>query len=741
MTSGVPIGNSLRVNRRRFLGVSGVGLASAALPAPAATQVPSKGMDTRSWYKTAYRRNVIDMHIADWDDEFLSKFDPDQYVNTLSRSQVQSAVVYAHSHVGLCNFPTKVGRTHRAMEGKDHLARTIYNCHQSGIAVVLYASMIHDLWAFQKNPDWRITLVNGEPTGHQTRPRFGLVCPNSPYRDYATALVQEICEQFDFEGIRFDMTYWPTVCFCRHCRNRFAEEVGGTLPTVIDWEDTQWVAFQRRREAWLAEFTGLLTSTVKSNKPDVSVEHQASGFTGNWVRGVSVDLAQHNDFLQGDFYGDALQGSFVRKFFYNLSKNLPYAFETSVMVHIVNHTAKKSEDLLRTKAFASLGDGGAFVFIDAVDPVGTLNPTVYEHMRKIFDKTKVYEPYLGGELCQDVGIYLSTESKCDFADNGKTIDSSLTRFLERQTTVSKRMPHVEAALAVCQACRSNHIPFGVITRKNLSDLRRHKVLVLPNVLMMDESETIAIREFVRNGGRLYASKFSSLITSQGKRKDDFLLSDVFGVSYEGETEENYTYLAPSDGVEDLFSGYSREYPLGLEGSQLKIDVQSSAQILGTLVLPYTDPRDMDVFASIHSNPPGRWTDQPALVMNEYGKGKSIYVAGDLENGDLYPDVVVRLLQLLSSKFCFEADAPSSVEVTQFVKSDSRILLNLVNFQAELPNLPVEGIRIRVRTGGRNVQSVGVVPGGAELDFDQTEDYVSFAAPVLEDFLMLAVDLA
>ena len=178
----------------------------------------------------------------------------------------------------------------------------------------------------------------------------------------------------------------------------------------------------------------------------------------------------------------------------------------------------------------------------------------------------------------------------------------------------------------------------------------------------------------------------------------------------------------------------------MEGSQLKIDVQSSAH-LGTLVLPYTDPRDMDVFASIHSNPPGRWTDQPALVMNEYGQGKSIYVAGDLENGDLYPDVVVRLLRLLSSKFCFEADAPSSVEVTQFVKSDSRILLNLVNFQAELPNLPVEGIRIRVRTGGRNVQSVGVVPGGEELDFDQTEDYVSFAAPVLEDFLMLAVDLA
>ena len=37
--------------------------------------------DTRAlpWYATAYRRAVIDMHIPDWDDAFLSRFDAERY--------------------------------------------------------------------------------------------------------------------------------------------------------------------------------------------------------------------------------------------------------------------------------------------------------------------------------------------------------------------------------------------------------------------------------------------------------------------------------------------------------------------------------------------------------------------------------------------------------------------------------------------------------------------------------------
>ena len=57
------------------------------------------------------------MHITDDDEWFLSEMDPDAYVDSLVRSRSQSAVAYAHSHVGLCYFPTKVGRMHRGLRG------------------------------------------------------------------------------------------------------------------------------------------------------------------------------------------------------------------------------------------------------------------------------------------------------------------------------------------------------------------------------------------------------------------------------------------------------------------------------------------------------------------------------------------------------------------------------------------------------------------------------------------------
>ena len=729
------------VDRRTFLQASAGGLAGAALfSGPSLAATPEKS--SAPWYRNAYRRNVIDMHITDWNEEFLSQFDPDEYVRILKLSQVQSAVVYAHSHVGLCNFPTKVGQTHRGMQGKDHLARVIEQCHKHDISVVLYSSVIHDRWAFDNHPDWRIMLASGRPTGHQTRPRFGLCCPNSPYRDYIAALAKEICDGYDFEGIRFDMTYWPTVCYCRHCRNRFASEVGGKLPTIINWEDPRWTKFQRRREVWLTEFAKLLTSTVKAIKPHASVEHQASGYPGNWVRGVDETLAAQNDFLQGDFYGDALQGSFVRKLFYNLSENLPYGFETSVMVSIPNHTAKKPVDLLRAKAYASLADGGAFIFIDAIDPVGTLNQTVYEHMAKIFDETKAYEPYFGGRLCQDVAIYLSTWSKCDFSDNGKSVDDQLSRFLERHPSLSKKMPHVDAAVSVCKACRNHHLPFGVITKRNLGDLARHRVLVLPNVLMMDEEEADAVREYVRNGGTLYASKYTSLITKEGERLKDFRLADVFGVSYVGETKEQYTYIAPTDDAKQLFAGYSPKYPLGVDAAQLKIKAHAGSRVLGTLTLPYTDPADMDRFASIHSNPPGIATDHPAVVMNQFGKGKAVYVAGELENSDLYLDTVAGLIGMLSGEFCFEVQAPSSVEVTLFDQEEkNRYLINLVSFQKELPNIPVEGITVKVKTEGKKVARLISLPDETNLDYASKNGWTSFAVPRLENFVMLAMDFA
>jgi len=668
------------------------------------------------------------MHIPDWDERFLSEFDADAYVEMLARAQVQSAVVYAHSHVGLCTYPTKVGRMHRGLKGQNILAEVIERCHRRGISVVVYVSLIYDRWADEAHPDWRIVKANGAFASEGSR--HGLLCPNSPYREYVVALTEELCERFDFEGIRFDMTFWPCVCYCRYCRKRFDEEVGGELPRLVNWEEPRWVGFQHKREEWLAEFASLATSTVKRLKPCASVEHQASTYILHWGFGVTEKLVPHNDFLQGDFYGDALQGSFVRKFLYNLSPNLPYGFETSICVELANHTTMKSQELLIAKACAAVADGGAFVFIDAIDPVGTLNPAVYERMGAVFEETKRYDPYRGGEMCQDVAVYFSMASKFDLAENGKAVDSGF----------SHRVPHQHAAVSACKSLITHHIPYGVITKKDLRDLARHQLLVLPEVLVIDEEEATAIREWVHGGGSLYASRHTSLIAEEGRRRSHFLLADVFGVSYCGETGESVTYVAPVAGKESLFGGHTAKYPAYVGSSQVLVTPRDGAEVLGTITLPYTDPADPTRFSSIHSNPPGRPTTRPAVVLNRFGKGAAIYAAGDLESSPEHRETFVRLLGLIARPFSLEVDGPKAVEATLFHQPDrGRFIVNLLNFQSELPNIPVDGIRVRLRLDGRQVRRVLVVPEERELPHAVSGAYVEFAAPRLETFRMLAVD--
>jgi hypothetical protein len=689
------------------------------------------------------------MHITADDPRFMSEFDAQKYVEMLLRSQSQSVVLYTHSHVGLCNFPTKVGQMHPGLKGRDILREMIDECHKHGIGVAAYYSVIYDTWAYRTHPDWRIIGADGQPVAE--RSRYGVCCVNSPYRDHVASIVEELCWNYEFEGIRFDMTFWPRVCYCHHCQECFARETGRDLPKVINWEDPHWVSFQRKREEWLVDFAALQTATVRRFKPGASIEHQASTYHAGWRLGVTQRLARENTFLQGDFYGDSLQGSVARKMFYNLTENRPGAFETSIGVDLRNYTALKSKELLTCKAYAALADASAFLFIDSIDPVGTLNPTVYDKMGHIFEQTKVYEPHVGGELCQDVGIYLSTESKCDFADNGKPVDGA---------GLSSSMPHVEAVQGAAKALIEHHLPFGVITKKSLKNLAQHKIVVLPDVLMMDQEEADAFREYVRAGGSLYASRYTSLITKDGRRQPDFLLADVFGASYKGETQENFTYIAPAEAGRDralasLFGEYTVRHPLGLKTQQMKIEAAPGAQVLGRLVLPYTDPSDPMRYASIHNNPPGVYTGRPAMVMNRFGKGAAIYVGGAIENNDPSRDVFVALLRLLAPSFSFEADAPKAVEMTVFHQADrGRIIINLLNFQKDLPNIPVEGIRARVRLaspergaapfgkgeGSRpGVRRLIGLPGETPVSYEVKDGYVHFVAPRFETFQMLALE--
>ena len=158
----------------------------------------------------------------------------------------------------------------------------------------------------------------------------------------------------------------------------------------------------------------------------------------------------------------------------------------------------------------------------------------------------------------------------------------------------------------------------------------------------------------------------------------------------------------------------------------------------TLVWPTDDPTR---FASIHSNPPWQPTDRPEVVLNRFGKGRAIYCASPLETVESLDGAFVRLVRRLHDRFSFEADAPAAVELTLFHQPERhRYRLSLVNFQKDLPNIPVTDIPVRLRLPEKVVRVVQL-PGDRRIQHTEADGVVRFIVPRLETLAILAVIVA
>lgn len=683
------------------------------------------------WYERSYRRNLVDMHINDSDPVYMSQYDPVKYVDNLVAAKVDTAILYAGNCLGICFWPTKAGHMHKNLGGRDIVREAVAECRKRGLNVNVYFN-IWSRWAYDTHPEWRYRDANGQGMYVESDgQRYGMCCSNTGYADYVLRQVDDLVGNYDMDGFWVDMIGWfGGVCCCDSCKARYQRETGRSFPEKMDWLDEHWRDFQKHREAWHAEFARKIRETALARKPGISVVFQSASWALGWSIGLSKELYDQSDYLAGDFYGDPVEQSFVCKYLESMTPHKPVEFMSSRCPTLLEHTTTKQTELLEAQAYSSIANNASFVFIDAMDPVGTTNPAPYRTMGSIFGSTMSYEKYLGPQLRRraDAAIYVDIHSLASMKDNGKPVGAQ-----------SAGAP-VKALLQAAGTLISRNIPYDVATARDLGRLSEYQVLILPDAFLLSRDEAQAIRQFVAEGGSLYASKNSSLVLGGG----DFLLSDVFGVSYAGETGEKETYMAPVAGFKG-FAPFTAEHPLSILDTQTLVQAHPGAEILAALTLPFTPPNDAYEYSSAISNPPGRRTGSPALVRNRYGKGTCVYSTGTIEYmpHDAHCGIFAEMIRsLMKKKACFETNAPRPVEINVYDDAPAkRLLVCVLNFQKELPNIPVYGIDIRVSLGGKKLTSLGLLPENKPLRHSVREDAVSFTLERLDTFAMIALDYA
>lgn len=678
------------------------------------------------WYQTSYRRNLVDMHIDDWNPEFLSRFDPQQYFQCLKAGHIQSPMIYLQSHVGLCNWPTKSGRMHAGFAGQNKVRELIDLCHGDGMDVVGYYSLIYNNWAYEAHPQWRMLDHNGHPSrndaahGFMNGGRYGLLCPNHlDYRAFVREQFAELLAEYPLEGIFLDMTFWPMVCYCEKCKTRFREETGHDIPGTIDWANPVWQQFQAKREQWLNEFALACTAELKRLQPDITVEHQFSTIHQHWVFGVNEGVNDASDYAGGDLYGGHAQESFICKLYYEITRNQPFEYMTSRCdPNLLDHTTTKSLDSLRTHNLLTLAHHGAMLYIDAIDPVGTLHLPVYERIGRVFQESIPYEKHLRGNMLSDVVIYFQLESRMDPWAVGEKPDYA--------------NPQLDAAVGASIALSDHRYFYTVVPSSHMDKIMDKKVVILCEAAFLSDAEIDHIEQYVRAGECLYASGNTS----------PELMRRLLGLEITGRTEERITYIAPTLQGQGLFREFAEDRPLAYKAPQVIARNPMGHQVLATVTLPYTNPDDSSRFAAIHSNPPGIRTDLPAIVYGACGKGKVIWSAASFEKNpqQAHRNVFAQLIhRLYDAELPLKTTAPAFVQFTLFEDKEQECLyFNAVNVQEHDTIIPAGTFDVQLRVDAL-VRRVLLLPDESDVPFTWNNGLLDFRVESMDLFRMYRIE--
>ncbi len=207
---------------------------------------------------------------------------------------------------------------------------------------------------------------------------------------------------------------------------------------------------------------------------------------------------------------------------------------------------------------------------------------------------------------------------------------------------------------------------------------QYKLLVVPGLYVMDERSALAIRRYVEQGGTVVMTAFSAKVDEHNQWFDTPLpgrLDDVFGIR----TSEFYRPRVRPE--------------VSFEGRILRASIDFYEVL---------EPRSARTLAAF-TNTPER---SPAVTVNDYGKGRAIYVAVPAQ-----PEILGPLLRSLYASVGVEK-GPSTPAGIRARVVEGRTLY--VNTTGEPVEIGLAGDKEGLISGKRYKGVLWLEPYGADL---------------------------
>jgi len=641
-------------------------------------------------------------------------------------------------------YPSKVYPTFPELGNRDLIDEVSRECRRAGMHMYCYCVLSNEMESsFADDPRFGVYVLrdaDGKPYGQD--PGYGngeeikTCATGDPYRQMIRKLVAELCEH-DTDGIYFDgPSGYRGICFCDSCRegfNNFSNMDLESLRNVREPESPPPDTDMKALSAWF-DWANKLTEEDLSDLRKII--HGSGKFMlchngGTWRPGAFHLQYRYSDGFMVEYSEEFYQrlvrakmGSAMARPTKKLAQSYMGSYDVAAIGHPLHnrpwapHVLNLEDgDEIRMEGYADLAGGNMPLYC-------VLNRLLYgigdgstEPAKEVFSLMRRAEPILKDSVPVPYVAIVPT------AD-------ALEMFRTRRTSWNVMMSEGFALVMLDARISFDVVPNLEMTKEWLANQR---VIALCGASAITDADARMLADWVKEGGGLLATYDSGLYKENGERRQDGgALREVLGVEMKSEAPDGHT---------DTFYRVTRSHAALGEYHQGKV-------VMGDAMLVRVTPRPGTTVLADCVNLETQETLGPAIVANQYGRGRAIYVGGSLE-ANYVSSRIVSLRRILASMVRYlagDAPTPFGLVAPQGVYGVLRrapggdlalwICANVGFKDAAVGRMrqefvPVANVEVKVRVPeGKRVKSVHLVRSDRNVAFTLSGGYAVLKIPEL-----------
>jgi len=673
------------------------------------------------WLKEPFRLVQTNLREIDAID-----FDIEVYVNSIKEIGANTVLINVGGIVA--NYYTNLEFHYQNPNLSFNMIKDVTErLHEEGIRVIgrFDFSKINEKFAVQ-NPNWLYRSVKGENVNYNGQVH---TCVNGGYQqEYSLKILNEALTNFPLDGVFFNMIGYQTrdyshnyhgICQSDRCKERFIEWSGGLdLPREENMDDQVFRKYQQFKGETSNELFFRIHDLIKSFGDQLAISTYTHAGTDFYRRESNSHAALYDDFVPWEYQSahniKSTIGSWKDKQVSNAT------------VHFYGYPARHSADarwLSQQRLFQNImyGAGPDFYCIGRLDNLE--DRIVLENMKDIFQFHRKNERYLHHTNSGNKVLMLH-----DYHSGNEY--NGLFEILTE-----------------------NHILFDVMEHWCMSteevprEIESYDVIVLPDIRRLSEEQCAKLDQYVKNGGKLLVTGFTSTKDEIGNPMNSIRLKSL-GVLSEYETfdkvQGTYFRIFEKDKERlgrDLFNGFDLVYAWE-EGIQCQ-PTENAEGYLGFIPPAMIGPPEKCYYKEV--------TDIPGLIHNKYSKGQTIFITFKI--GSIYHHkrhyghanlVMSALNTLLNYQPDLKVNASPLVEISrQIDKKNNFEWYGVLNHSGQLGNaffkpLPIRDIKLMFKPR-KPVKSIKSLRMEKPLNFILRDENVEVALPNLVSYDVLLVE--